>query len=167
MPPDDRDDAPSRHSGSQFSAIRAGVVVVCFVVATIVLLGPASHLTAGVPLSSTTTTTHPQPPVVRHLVSVQVANGTTTKNLAGHYTQYLSNLTWNALPAADTLNGFHPSHSIVYFAIGFQAAAREVATELGLRPRTAVRVRTPVASHRVANADQVDVVVILGHDLAG
>lgn len=167
MPPDDRDDAAARRSAAQFSPVRAGIVVVCFVVATILLLGPASHLTAGAPLSTTTTTTHPQPPVVRHLVSVQVANGTSTKNLAGHYTQYLSNLTWNALPAADTINGFHPTHSIVYFSLGFQAAAREIATELGLHPRTAVRVRTPVAGHRVANADQVDVVVILGHDLAG
>ena len=167
MPPDDRDDTAPRRPGGQVNAVRAGIVVVCFVVATIVLLGPAAHLTAGVPISPTTTTTHPQPPVVRHLVSVYVANGTTTKNLAGHYTQYLSNRGWNALPATDTINGFHPSHSIVYFAIGFQAAAREVATELGLRPRTAVRVRTPVAGHRVANADQVDVVVVLGHDLAG
>jgi hypothetical protein len=163
MPPSDPDDVAPRRGGTQVHAVRAAIVVACFVVATIVLLGPASHLTAGVP-SVTTTTTHPPPHVVKHLTSVQVANATSTKNLARKYTNQLTTLGWDALPALDASPSTHPSHTIVYFARGYQAAARLVAEDLGLKPRTSVTVRT--AHTGVANADQVDVVVVLGPNLA-
>jgi hypothetical protein len=166
----DEDDggASPRRSSGQVSVVRAGVVVACFVVATILLLGPAGRLTAGT-TTTTTRPTAPPPPVVKSKTTVQVANGTTVQGAAEAITHNLSVLGWDALTAEDVSPA--PTASTqqtvthVYFLPHQQPAAQQVAAELGVAP-TNVSLRTHAVEAAVANAAHDDVVVILGTDKA-
>ena len=168
MPDDEHEDAVPRRSAPQVHMVRAGIVVGCFVVALIVLLGPASNLTASVAPSSSTTTTVPVP-VVRAQTKVQVANGTTVKNAAGTTTSQLNVLGWDMLPAVDvtpvpTTATARPV-TYVYFATGQQQAAQLVAQELGVS-HAHVTIRTTATEAVVPGAASDDVIVILGKDIA-
>ncbi len=107
--------------------------------------------------TATTTTTIPH-----GNVRVTVANGTNAPNAAAHFSQILQQQAWNV--GAPTNTTASASATTVYFAPGQQEAATLIAQELGVAV-SAVQPLTP--STPIANAAGVDVVVVIGPDLAG
>lgn len=164
MSDDDRTaDVPRRgHTVPRVDALRASVVVVLFVVALALLMGPASNLVTSSPGTTTTTMHHQTPPVVnKGRTTVQVSNGTSVQGLANSWTVGLqTRYGWAALPA-DSTNGFHPSHTWIYFKAGEQAAAQLLASELGV-PHDYVRVLDHQAISAVPGATNDDVVIVIG-----
>jgi hypothetical protein len=106
---------------------------------------------------STTTST-----VVHSSVKVLVANGTQEPNAAGHFTQQLQQNGWNVSTPGNSTSA--ASTTTIYYAPSQQQAAALVASELGV-PTTAVQPMTGAVP--VANATGLDIVVIIGPDLAG
>ena len=106
--------------------------------------------------TSTTTST-----VAHSTVSVVVANATSTNGLAGHYTTVLQGGGWNMQPAPNATAS--EATSAVYYAAGQQAAAQEVAAAIGVKPQQVLPLTT---STPVSGATGVDVVVVIGQDLA-
>jgi hypothetical protein len=161
-------DAAPRRPASSVNTLRAGIVVGCFVLATVLLLGPASHVVAGTP-SATTPTTQPPPPVVRSTTTVQVVNGTVATGKAEQFAQDLNTAGWDALPAEDVspapTSATQATVTYVYFLPHQQPAAQLVATDLGV-PAAHVKLRTRQVLDTVQGAAKDDVVVILGTDLA-
>lgn len=95
-------------------------------------------------------------------VKVLVANGTQEPNAAGHFAQQLQQQGWNvATPENSTTAA---STTTVYFAPSQQEAAGLVASELGV-PMTAVQ--SLGSDVPVPNAAGLDVIVVIGSDLAG
>ena len=94
-------------------------------------------------------------------VSVVVANATSTNGLAGHYTTVLQGGGWNMQPAANATAS--EATSAVYYAAGHQAAAQEVAAAIGVKPQQVLPLTTATP---VTGATGVDVVVVIGQDLA-
>jgi hypothetical protein len=141
------------------------VILVLFVGATyFILRTPSSSSPGGTSTTLVTTTTRApaqkQTIVAKSKVRVQVANGTHVTGLARTYTQQLMTLSWDALPE---LNGPAEKATIVYYNIGYEWAAKDIASEIKV-PRSAVKalgVLTPVAG---AAGD--DVIVILGPNVA-
>jgi LytR cell envelope-related transcriptional attenuator len=168
MADDDAEDLAPRRPATQVHMVRAGIVVVCFLVALILLLGPASNYSAGAP-TSTTPTTQPPPVVVRSTTTVQVANGTTAPNAATTYSHNLGVLGWDVLTPQDTTPAPTASTqrtvTYVYFHPGQQAAAQLVAPELGV-PSSHVLLRSQAVLHAVPHSGATDVIVILGTDVA-
>jgi hypothetical protein len=154
MPEDDEVTTPRGATGS-VHLVRASAVVVCFLVALILLLGPASHAL----LASPGKAHHPRPTqsVNKSTTRVQVANGTTVKGAAATVSGQLFRLGWDVLPAESA--AVRAAHTIVYFARGHQQAAKDIAGILGV-PHGHVVVR--VANTGVAGANQDDVIVVLG-----
>ena len=134
------------------------------------LVGP--HFKAA--STSGTATTSSTAPTLRHRLStttstvahssvkVLVANGTQEPNAAGHFTQKLQQNGWNVATPRNSTSA--ASTTTIYFAPSQQQAAALVASELGV-PTTAVQPLTGTLP--VADATGLDVVVILGSDLAG
>ncbi len=91
-----------------------------------------------------------------------MANGTQEPNAGAHFAQQLQQQGWsvsvpqNATTAAST--------TTIYYAPSQQPAATLVASELGV-PVSAVQPLTATAP--VANVAGLDIVVVLGPDLAG
>jgi len=117
--------------------------------------------------SSPTTSSSTRPPstttstVAHASVKVLVENGTQEPNAAGHFTQQLQQQGWNvAVPQNATSAA---STTAIYYAPSQQQAATLVASELGV-PLTAVQSLS--AGSPVANATGIDVVVVVGSDLA-
>jgi LytR cell envelope-related transcriptional attenuator len=106
---------------------------------------------------STTTTTTPHASV-----KVLVANGTQESNTAAHFTQILQQQGWNT--QTPTNSTAPAATTTVYYAVFWPKSAMQIATELGL-PASAVQPLT--ASVPVANTTGMDVVVVIGSDLAG
>jgi len=106
---------------------------------------------------STTTST-----VVHSSVKVLVANGTQKPNAAGHFTQQLQQSGWNVSTPGNSTSA--ASTTTIYYAPSQQQAAALIASELGV-PTTAVQPMTGAVP--VANATGLDIVVIIGPDLAG
>jgi hypothetical protein len=106
---------------------------------------------------STTTST-----VAHSSVKVLVANGTQQPNAAGHFTQLLQQNGWNVSTPGNSTSA--ASTTTIYYASSHQQAAALVASELGV-PTTAVQPLTGAVP--VANATGLDIVVIIGPDLAG
>jgi len=160
--------AAPRRSAAQVNLVRATIVVICFVAATIWLLGPASNYSSGAP-TSTTAPTHPPPPVVKSATTVQVANGTVAPNAAKNFSHNLSLQGWNVKTALDTTPAPTSANqypvTYVYFHPGQQPAAQLVAAELTV-PATHVLLRTQAMLHAVPGTGATDVIVILGKDLA-
>lgn len=117
----------------------------------------ASTTTISIPLPSTTTST-----VAHASVKVLVANGTQQPNTAGHFTQQLQLQGWNVGTSQNTTSA--ASITAIYYAPSKQQAAALIASEIGA-PITAVQPLS--ASVPVTNATGVDVVVVIGADLAG
>jgi LytR cell envelope-related transcriptional attenuator len=146
-------------------AVAAVAVVIGALLVDAVTRGPQTAATPAVttttaapPPSSTTTTT-----TVPHAsVKVVVANGTTEPNVAAHFTAQLQSAGWAMQPATDTTAP--ASASNVYYAAGQQAAANEIATSLGLKASAVQPLTTSVP---VSGTTGVDVVVVIGPDLAG
>ncbi len=111
----------------------------------------------SVPPVSTTTSTVPHASV-----KVQVANGTQEPNAAGHFAQLLQQQGWNVGTPGNTTAA--ASTTSIYYAPSQQQAAALIAAELQV-PGTAVQ---PMgATVPVTNTTGVDVVVVIGADLAG
>lgn len=124
----DDDSVTPRSPNGGVNLLRAGVVIVLFLVGLVLLLGKAGQVVATAP----PTTHHPgRPgPVNKAATKVQVANASSTHLAAATVSQQLKLLGWNVLPAetAATQRG----HWLVYYAPGFQRAARLVAVTVGV-----------------------------------
>jgi len=117
----------------------------------------SSTTSTSTPPASTTTSTVPHASV-----TVQVANGTQEPNAAGHFAQLLQQQGWNVGTPGNTTAA--ASTTTIYFAPSQQQAATLIATELQV-PTTAIQ---PMgATVPVTNTAGVDVVVVVGADLAG
>ena len=117
----------------------------------------SSTTTTSAQQASTTTTTIPHASV-----KVLVANGTQESNTAAHFSQILQQQGWNT--QTPTNSTAPATTTAVYYAVFWQQSAAQIATELGV-PATAVQPLT--ASVPVANTTGMDVVVVIGSDLAG
>ena len=91
-----------------------------------------------------------------------VANGTQEPNAAGHFAQQLQQQGWNVSVPKNTTSA--ASSTTIYYAPSQQQAASLIASELGV-PTTAVQSMS--AGVPVANPTGLDVVVVIGPDLAG
>ena len=91
-----------------------------------------------------------------------MANGTQESNTAAHFTQILQQQGWNT--QTPTNSSAPATTTTVYYAVFWQQSAAQIATELGV-PATAVQPLT--ASVPVPNTAGIDVVVVIGSDLAG
>jgi len=158
------------HSHQQSSwGRRLGLGLVCL--GALALAGYAGsvvgpHFKATSTSTTTTASTHPSSTttstVAHSSVRVLVANGTQEPNAAGHFTQQLQQQGWNVSIPQNTTSA--ASKTMVYYAPSQQQAAVLVASELGV-PTTAVQSMS--AGAPVANATGLDVVVVIGPDLAG
>ena len=155
------------------SPAKAFVVLVLFVAGVAVLVSVGTRPTT-VPTSAGSVTTTTVPPhstttssttttttVPRSSVSVVVANATSVNGVAAHYSSVLSGQGWSTqTPVNATTTA---STSTVYYAPGDQSEAAEVAATLGI---AAASVQPVGASTPVATTSGVDVIVIIGQDLA-
>jgi hypothetical protein len=166
MAADPADPGPS----IRFSVVRAALVMAGFLVAVGVLVavgtrppvsgnaqGSVTTTTIAVGHATTTTTTT----VPHSAISVQVANGTTGANVAGHYTTVIGAGGWAMKPALDATIQTITTTS-VYYAAGQQEAAAAIATSLGLKPSAVLPLTTSVPVNGTAGDD---VVVVIGTDL--
>jgi hypothetical protein len=111
---------------------------------------------SGRPLSTTTST------VAHSKVTVLVANGTQEPNAAGHFAQQLQQQGWNVSVPKNTTSAA-PSTTI-YYGPSQQQAAALIASELGVAMTS---VQSMSAGVPVANPTGLDVIVVIGPDLAG
>jgi hypothetical protein len=91
-----------------------------------------------------------------------VVNGTQEPNAGAHFTQQLQQSGWNVSTPQNSTSA--ATTTTIYYAPSQQPAAALVASELGV-PATAVQLLT--AAVPVANATGLDIVVVIGPDLAG
>jgi hypothetical protein len=156
---------------NRLSPVRAGLVLVGFLVAVAVLvavgtrptvsgnaLAPVTTTTVAGGHSATTTTTTTTIP--HSSVSVVVANATSTSGLAAHYSTTLGAQGWAMKTPTDAST--HEATSAVYYAAGQQQAAATIATTLGLKPAAVLPLTTAVP---VPGVSGIDVVVVIGADL--
>jgi hypothetical protein len=161
--------------GSGIAPVRAFVVLVLFVVASIALVAvgtrhsvsgdaatppatttPTTAATGGHKTAPTTTTTT----VPHSSVTVVVANATETNGLGAHFSSVLTAQGWAVQAPVDAATT--EAASSVYYAAGQQAAATSIATTLGLKPAVVLPLTTAVP---VAGVSGDDVVVVVGSDL--
>jgi hypothetical protein len=130
------------------------------------VVGPHFKSNASAGSATTTTSTHPSSTTttaVPHAsVKVLVANGTQEANTAAHFSQILQQQGWNV--QAPTNSTAPATTTSVYYAAFWQQSATQIASELGV-PATAVQPLT--SSVPVANTTGMEVVVVIGSDLAG
>src|ERR1700722_12565258 len=130
------------------------------------VVGPHFKSNASADSATTTTSTHPSSTTttaVPHAsVKVLVANGTQEANTAAHFSQILQQQGWNV--QAPTNSTAPATTTSVYYAAFWQQSATQIASELGV-PATAVQPLT--SSVPVANTTGMEVVVVIGSDLAG
>ena len=177
-PPSDPRHSADHRGANRISPLRAGIVLIGFLVGATVLVAvgtraPVSGLpstavtttTAAATGHSTTTTTRAggttTTTMARSATSVQVANGSQGTNLAAHYSAILSAQGWATKPPLDATA--QEATSSVYYAAGQQEAAAAIATELKLSPSAVHPLTTAVP---VTGASGNDVVVVIGADLA-
>jgi hypothetical protein len=158
--------------------LRAGVVLVLFVVATVLLLAtihPSRAAVASGAVTATTTstsvpthtkkghhvttTTVPSRPPAN--VPVLVANGAGVTGAAAAFTARLQAAGWTTLTPTNATIMVPSSH--VYYVAGQEPSAAAVAADLHLPP-TAVAPYTTAAP--VSSIGTADVLVVLGPDLA-
>ena len=135
------------------------LILVLFVAAATLMLRSTNSSGPGATTTTTTTLASTQTTIPKTRVRVQVANGTPVIGLARNYTQRLTTLGWDALPE---VNGPVTSLTIVYYHGGFQWAAREIASEIKVKPTAVKPLRNPKV---VTGASTDDVIVVLGRDL--
>ena len=95
-------------------------------------------------------------------MKILVANGTQEPNAGAHFAQQLQQQGWSVSVPQNTTSA--ASTTTIYYAPSQQPAAALVASELGA-PIAAVQPLT--AAIPVANVAGLDIVVVLGPDLAG
>jgi hypothetical protein len=167
----------SRGGDSRLPPFRAGIVIVLFVAATVLLLGVIHPQQANVasgsttPASSgTTTTTQPKghkttttttttiPP---SQVAVVVANASGVTGAAAAISARLAPAGWNMLPPVNASSDV--STSTVYYVAGHQQPAATVASELQLPASSVVPYTTAAPVPAIGTAD---VVVVAGPDVS-
>jgi hypothetical protein len=161
--------------------VRAGLVLVLFVVATVLLLAtihPSRAAVASSAVSATTTSTstptHTHTKTGHHHVTtttvpsrppanvpVLVANGAGVTGAAAAFTARLQAAGWTTLTPTNATIMVSSSH--VYYVAGQEPSAAAVAADLHLPP-TAVAPYTTAAP--VSSIGTADVLVVLGPDLA-
>ena len=150
-------------------ARRIGIAIVCLGALAIAgfvgsVVGP--HFKTASTSSTTTTSLHPvsttTSTVAHSSVKILVANGTQEPNAGAHFAQQLQQQGWSVSVPQNTTSA--ASTTTIYYALSQQPAAALVASELGV-PITAVQPLTPAVP--VANVAGLDIVVVLGPDLAG
>lgn len=187
----DEDDGESatRSGAARLSVVRAGAVLMIFVVAVAVLVAvgtrPSVNGTASLAADTSTTTsttaagasggasttttsashhhgaTTTTTTQPHSSVSVVVANATTTSGLAAHYSTIIGAAGYNMqTPTNATTN---VPNSVVYYAAGQQAAAQSIAATIGVKP---AQVQPLTTSVPVPGVTGTDVVVVVGQDLA-
>jgi hypothetical protein len=162
-------DPPNPAPPQRIVPLRAGVVMVIFLIGVAVLVAvgtrpsvsgdaapPVTTTTIAASTGTTTSTTAPH-----DTVSVVVANGTNGVGVAGHFTTVIAGGGWSMKPATDATTSTVPT-SAVYYASGQQEAAAAIATMLGLKPAAVLPLTTSVP---VAGTAGIDVVVVIGADL--
>ncbi len=146
-----------------------GITIVCLGALAVAgfigsVVGP--HFKTASTSSTTSTSLHPvsttTSTVAHSSVKILVANGTQEPNAGAHFAQQLQQQGWSVSVPQNATSA--ASNTVVYYAPSQQAAAALVASELGV-PTTAVQPLT--AATPVANVAGLDVVVVLGPDLAG
>lgn len=141
------------------------VLVALFIGSAFLILRAHSPASTSTTTTTTTTTvpghhsTTTHPPKAR--VTVQVANGTTTANLAHDYTQKLLTLGWDALSPVNANS--HAAATVIYFNPGYKWAALEIAAEVKV---SASAVQPLGGANPAPGASRDDVVVVLGPDVA-
>jgi len=178
-PPSDPRHSADHRGANRISPLRAGIVLIGFLVGATVLVAvgtrapvsglPSTAVTTSTAAAggsgSTTTTTRAggttTTTMARSATSVQVANGSQGTNLAAHYSAILSAQGWATKPPLDATA--QEATSSVYYAAGQQEAAAAIATELKLSPSAVHPLTTAVP---VTGASGNDVVVVIGADLA-
>jgi len=128
------------------------------------LVGP--HFKTASTSSTATTSTHPSSTttstVAHSSVKVLVANGTKEPNAGAHFTQQLQQGGWSlSTPQNATSTA---STTMIYYAPSQQQAASLIASEIGV-PTSAVQELSSAVP--VVTAAGLDVVVVIGSDLAG
>ena len=116
---------------------------------------PTTRASASTSTTTTTLATHPP-----SAVKVLVANGTTTKGVAGKLATKLNTDGYDTLAATNTSSTV--SASAVYYATGYQGDADAVASASGL---TSAAVQ-PLTSSVPVSPGSAEVVVVVGPDLA-
>jgi hypothetical protein len=153
------EDRPQHRAASSVNALRASAVIGLFLVALILLLGPASNGAPG-DGSVTTTTTLRLPIIDKATTQLQVANGTDTQGAATQITTKLLNDHW--LPKKPVDATTHPAHTYVYFAPGWRRAANDIAGLIGVEQKYV----TPLTKFLgVSDAASDDVIVVIGPGL--
>ena len=176
-PPSDPRHSADHRGANRISPLRAGIVLIGFLVGATVLVAVGTRApVSGLPSSAVTTTTTTRAggtttttraggttttTMARSATSVQVANGSQGTNLAAHYSAILSAQGWATKPPLDATA--QEATSSVYYAAGQQEAAAAIATELKLTPSAVHPLTTAVP---VTGASGNDVVVVIGADLA-
>ncbi|HEX3461990.1 MAG TPA: LytR C-terminal domain-containing protein [Acidimicrobiales bacterium] len=159
-----RDSYPPSGGGRRFGIIVASVVALAVAGYIGSVLGP--HFKgSSTPTTTTVTTLAPAATtstVAHATVKVVVANGTQMANTAAHFTQLLQQQGWNV--GSPQNSSTSATTTTIYYAQAKQPSAAIIASEIGA-PATALQ---PLgASTPVANTTGVDVVVVIGADLAG
>ena len=176
---------PGRRAGG-FPAVRAGVLLIVFVVATVIVLGeihtqPTKTASTAAPVVATststsiststtkpahrtghTTTTTTVAAVPPSQVPVLVANGSGKPGAAAAISTQLKAAGWDTLPAVNASADVPTSH--VYYAPGFQPEATNIATTLHLTSSVVAPYSTAVPISSIGTAE---VVVVAGPDLTG
>ena len=178
-PPSDPRHSADHRGANRISPLRAGIVLIGFLVGATVLVAVGTRApVSGLPSTAVTTTTAAAggsgstttttraggtttTTMARSATSVQVANGSQGTNLAAHYSAILSAQGWATKPPLDATA--QEATSSVYYAAGQQEAAAAIATELKLSPSAVHPLTTAVP---VTGASGNDVVVVIGADLA-
>lgn len=93
-------------------------------------------------------------------VSVAVLNGSGVSGAAGEFSDQVSELGYTTLPPG---NAEPVPATVVYFTPDFQADAEDLATAIGALPTAAV----PLPEPSPVEAEDADVIVVLGEDVAG
>ena len=153
----------SHASGSHFQPSLSVVliIVVLFIGSTFLMVRAVSPSTASPSTSSSTSSTTPTSHVlIKSKVRVQVANGTNTTGLAGHFTQQLMLQGWDTLPPG---NGPHVAATIIYYNPSSRKAALEIASAIRV---SSSAVHPLGGANPIAGSASDDVIVVLGPNSA-
>ena len=90
-----------------------------------------------------------------------MANATSTNGLAAHYSTVIGAGGWKMETPIDASTT--EATSAVYYAAGQQEAAASIATTIGVKPTQVLPLTTATP---VSSATGLDVVVVIGQDLA-
>lgn len=139
----------------------AFISVGVFIVAVVMFSSMPAKDSVPAPTTTTVATTTTNP-IDKANVRVQVYNGTAVNGAASKVTHDLTVNGWATLPAEQ--DNVTTTASFVAFTPGYQAAAQEIAKELGLTSSSVELLTDTTASP--APATGTNVAVIVGLDLA-